>query len=66
MLKNRYSDYHENLIHDSRNIKALEHMLSSFNQIEKDGILANNSVFIGKTWVVCPQCGKEIVLERSR
>ena len=34
--------------------------------IEKDGLLANKSVFIGKTWVVCPQCGKEIVLERSR
>ena len=34
--------------------------------IEKDGILANNSVFIGKTCVVCPQCDKEIVLERSR
>ena len=30
--------------------------------IEKDGLLANNSVLIGKTWVVCPQCGKEIVL----
>ena len=23
--------------------------------IEKDGLLANNSVFIGKAWVVCPQ-----------
>lgn len=34
--------------------------------IEKDGLLANNSVLIGKTWVVCPQCDKEIVLERSR
>ena len=34
--------------------------------IKKDGLLENNSVFIGKTWVVCPQCGKEIVLERSR
>ena len=34
--------------------------------IEKDGLLVNNSVFIGKTWVVCPQCGKEIVLERTR
>ena len=33
--------------------------------IEKYGLLANNSVLIGKTWVVCPQCGKEIVLERS-
>ena len=34
--------------------------------IEKDGLLANNSVFIGKAWVVCPQCGKEIVLETPR
>ena len=34
--------------------------------IEKDGLLANNSVFIGKTWVVCPQCGKEIVLATPR
>lgn len=34
--------------------------------IEKDGLLANNSVFIGKTWVVCPQCCKEIVLETPR
>ena len=34
--------------------------------IEKDGLLANNSVFIGKTWVVCPQCGKEIVLTTTR
>ena len=34
--------------------------------IEKDGLLANNSVFIGKTWVVCPQCSKEIVLETPR
>lgn len=33
--------------------------------IEKDGLLENNSVLIGKTWVVCPQCGNEIVLERS-
>ena len=30
---------------------------------EKDGTLLNNSVFLGKTWVVCPQCGKEIVLK---
>lgn len=35
-------DYHENLIHDSRNLKALEYMLSSFTQIEKDGILYAN------------------------
>ena len=35
-------DYHENLIHDSRNLKALEYMLSSFNQIEKDSILYAN------------------------
>ena len=34
--------------------------------IEKDGLLANNSVLIGKTLVVCPQCGKEIVLETPR
>ena len=34
--------------------------------IEKDGLLSNNSVLIGKTWVVCPQCGKEIVLETPR
>ena len=34
--------------------------------IEKDGLLANNSVFLGKTWVVCPQCGKEIVLTTTR
>ena len=34
--------------------------------IEKDGLLANNSVLIGKTWVVCPQCGKEIVFETQR
>ena len=31
--------------------------------IEKDGIWANNLVFIGKIFVVCPQCGKEIVLK---
>ena len=34
--------------------------------IEKDGTLLNNSVFLGKTWVVCPQCGKEIVLTTTR
>lgn len=35
--------------------------------IEKDGLLAaDNSVFFGKTWVVCPQCGKEIVLTTTR
>ena len=34
--------------------------------IEKDGTLLNNSVFLGKTWVVCPQCGKEIVLSTTR
>ena len=34
--------------------------------IEKDGILLNNSVFLGKTCVVCPQCGKEIVLTTKR
>ena len=31
--------------------------------IEKDGLWANNLVLIGKIWVVCPQCGKEIVLK---
>lgn len=35
--------------------------------IEKDGLIeADNSVFIGKAWVVCPQCDKEIVLETTR
>ena len=34
--------------------------------IEKDGLWANNLVFIGKIFVVCPQCGKEIVLEAMR
>ena len=36
------------------------------DDIEKDGLLANNSVFLGKTWVVCPQCGTEIVLKSTR
>ena len=31
--------------------------------IETDGLLVNNLVFIGKIFVVCPQCGKEIVLK---
>ena len=31
--------------------------------IEKDGLWANNLVFIGKIFVVCPQCCKEIVLK---
>lgn len=31
--------------------------------VEKDGFLANNLVFIWKIFVVCPQCGKEIVLK---
>ena len=31
--------------------------------IEKYGLLADSLVLIGKTWVVCPQCSKEIVLE---
>lgn len=31
--------------------------------IKKDGLWVNNLVFIGKTLVVCPQCGKEIVLK---
>ena len=34
--------------------------------IENDGLLTNNLVFLGKTWVVCPQCGKEIVLSTTR
>lgn len=34
--------------------------------IEKDGLFANNQVVLGKTWVVCPQCGKEIVLTTMR
>ena len=36
------------------------------DDIETDGLLVNNSVFLGKTWVVCPQCGKEIVLTTTR
>lgn len=35
-------DYKENLIHNSRNLKALEYMLSSLSQIEKDGLLYAN------------------------
>lgn len=35
-------DYKENLIRESRNLKALEYMLSSFSQIEKDMILYVN------------------------
>ena len=34
--------------------------------IENDGLLTNNLVFLGKTWVVCPQCGKKIVLKAMR
>ena len=34
--------------------------------IENDGLLTNNLVFLGKTWVVCPQCGTEIVLKTTR
>lgn len=34
--------------------------------IEKDGILLDNPFSFEKTWVVCPQCGKEIVLETTR
>ena len=34
--------------------------------IEKDGLWANNLVFIGKIFVVCPQCGKEIMLTATR
>ena len=36
------------------------------DDIETDGLLFNNSAFLGKTWVVCPQCGKEIVLKTTR
>ena len=36
------------------------------DDIEKDGLFANNSVLLGKTWVACPQCGKEIVLTTTR
>ncbi len=35
-------NYNEKLIHESRNLKALEYMLSSFTQIEKDSILYAN------------------------
>ena len=35
-------DYKENLIHESRNLKALEYMISSFTQIEKDSLLYAN------------------------
>ena len=31
--------------------------------IETDGLLVNNLVLIGIIWVVCPHCGKEIVLK---
>lgn len=34
--------------------------------IEKDGLLENNSVLIGKTWVVCPQCNNDIVLKEDK
>ena len=34
--------------------------------IENDGLLVNNLVLIGIIWVVCPQCGKEIVLTTTR
>ena len=34
--------------------------------IETDGLLFNNLAFLGKTWVVCPQCGKEIILKTTR
>ena len=35
-------DYKENLIRESRNLKALEYMMSSFTQIEKDRLLYAN------------------------
>lgn len=39
--------------------------------IEKDGILVNPifvnpPVFLGKTWVICPQCHKNITLTVTR
>ena len=34
--------------------------------IEEDGLFENNSMLIGKTWVVCPQCDNEIVLNTPR
>lgn len=34
--------------------------------IEKDSIKIDNPLFSRKTWVVCPQCGKEIVLKTTR
>lgn len=34
--------------------------------IENDGLLTNNLVFLGKTWVVCPQCSKKIILKTTR
>ena len=34
--------------------------------IEKDKISIDNPLFFEKTWVVCPQCGKEIVLETTK
>ena len=34
--------------------------------IENDGLLTNNLVFLGKTWVVCPQCHKNITLTATR
>ena len=34
--------------------------------IENDGLLTNNLVFLGKTWVVCPQCHKSITLTATR
>ena len=34
--------------------------------IENDGLLTNNLVFLGKTWVVCPQCHKSITLKATR
>ena len=35
-------DYNENLIRESRNLKALEYMISTFTQIEKDSLLYAN------------------------
>ena len=36
------------------------------DDIEKDGLFANNAVVLGTTWVVCPQCGKALVLTTTR
>ena len=54
----------------TKTIGECEHCGCKFSyeneDIENDGLLTNNLVFLGKTWVVCPQCGKEIVLTTTR